>query len=585
MSAELTTTFYSDPAVAPQASTLSEPEPWFVQWATGNQGQAGGPYVNERTALTYLAVFSCVSLIAGTIAALPLITYRRNKRGRSRATDHDTYGILHDEFNPRMSSPVARETMTGHLLTWGNEYAQIVRNKSGSRVLEIQPLGPDVVDPQVRGGRVEYDVYDRHTGKVMTTLRADEVIHVPALGFDGLVGYSPIRIAKTAIRAGMAQDRESERFITRGIRPPGAIKFPAGVKFKDEQAAIKFRDGFRKLHATEEGSLNIIVLEDGADWMQLGVDPESAQMLESRQFSRAEICGFYRVPPFLVGDMEKTTAWGTGIGEMVDGFIKFTLLQWLNKKEKEYNRKLFGVGKGADTFCEHLVEGLERADIVKRTEAITKQILHGMLSPNEGREVENRNPYEGGDVWFYPLNVGRVDEDGNDIAPPAAAQPEPTPSPAQPPDAEPKPAPEPPKQPGAAAVRLANSLRKVIVAATGRCLRKEAEQARRAAQKPGEFVAWLDGFYAKHAEMLADAIRPPLEAWAAAFPHQAGDAEGWAENSAAMHCERSRRDLLAAAECKPAELSAAVERVAEKWLGERLAEVAVGFSCPTSPPE
>lgn len=567
---DLVTTLYSDGSSGPQAGTLSEPEPWFVQWATGNQGQSGGPYVNERTALCYLAVYSCVSLIAETISALPLITYRRNGRMRERATDLTIYGVLHDQFNPRMSSPVARETMTGHLLTWGNEYAQIVRNKSGSTVLEIQPLGPDVVEPRVERGEVVYDVYDRQTGKLLLTLPADEVLHVPALGFDGIIGYSPIRVAKTAIRAGIAQDRESERFITRGIRPPGAIKFPPGWKFKDEQAAIKFRDSFRRLHATEDGSLNILVLEDGADWMQLGIDPESAQMLESRKFSRAEICGLYRVPPFLIGDMEKTTAWGTGIGEMIDGFIKFTLLHWMDKKEKEFNRKLFGVN--APLYCQHLVEALERADIIKRTQALTQQILHGMRSPNEAREVENLNPHPGGDVYFYPLNVGRVDDEGDDIPPPAAATAPAGPAPQSPPPAS-KPA-------ALANTRLADSLRKAIVAASARCLRKEAEQAKRAAQKPGDFLVWMEGFYPKHREMIDEALRPLLEAWGAAFgsiTDECGVPDNPATSLIAWHMTRSAAELLHTAECKPDELPMAVERLAEKWLGDRLLDVAAKF--------
>jgi HK97 family phage portal protein len=256
------------------AATLSNPDPWFVRWATGNPGGETGPVVNEVTAFNYTAVYSCVSLIAGTIASLPLITYRRNKggRGKDRAKDLKVYGVLHTEFNPRMSSPVARETMTAHLLTWGNEYAQIVRNKSGSEVLQIQPLGPDVVDARVddRTKAVVYDVYQRGTGEVIQTLPARDVIHVPALGFDGLCGYSPIRVARTGDPGGMAQDQAAERFVTRGIRPPGAIKFPAGKKFATDQQAIEFRERFKRIHATQNSDLNAIVLEDGADWVRSG---------------------------------------------------------------------------------------------------------------------------------------------------------------------------------------------------------------------------------------------------------------------------------------------------------------------------
>jgi HK97 family phage portal protein len=576
------------PPPGPEASagtTPAQPAPWFLDWALGRNFGETGPTVNEQTALTYLAVYSCVSLIAETISALPLITYRREGKSRVRATDLDLYRVLHDEFNPRMSSPVARETMAGHLLTWGNAYAQIVRNKSGTKVLQLQPLGPDIVCPEVQDdGRVVYEVTDRKTGQVVAELESADVVHVPALGFDGLVGYSPIRVARTAIRAGMAQDREAEKFVTRGVRPPGAVKFPPGKKFKDKQEAVNYRNTFRQIHSGEDGAINVMVLEDGADWVQLGIDPEAAQMLESRKFSRAEICGLYRIPPVLIADMEKTTAWGTGIGEMIDGFIKFTLLPWMNKTEHEFNRKLFG--PGADVYCQHLVDALERADIGKRTAALTQQIMWGIVSPNEAREVENRNPYPGGEVYFFPLTVGRIDEDGT-VLPLPSSEP---------------PAGDATKPPAAAAVaapfshaeaaalrsgdreKLAASLRRAIVAGVGRCLRKEAEAARRAANKPDGFGDWITAFYPKHREMVDETLRPILEAWDAAFGvHRLADGTPVPATAViTAHVLRSEQELLTASECKADELPAAVERLAERWQGERLAELAAEFQVPNN---
>jgi HK97 family phage portal protein len=547
-------TYYSDDLVRPTpgASSLSNPSPWFLQWAGVQSGI--GPTVNEFTALNYLAVYSCVTLIAGTIASLPLITYRRSGRRRERASETAIYRLLHDEFNPKMSSPVARETMTGHLLTWGNEYAQIVWNKSGSEVRQINPLGPDCVCPELDDRRnLVYEVYQRDSGRseLLATLPAEEMLHVPALGFDGLRGYSPIRVARNAIRAGLGADQEAEQFINRGIRPPGAIKFPTGKKFADEKQAHAWRDHFQRIHASEDGRLKVVILEDGSDWVSMGIDPESAQLLESRKFTRGEIAGLYRVPPHLIGDVEKATSWGTGIGEQVDGFIKFTLMPWLVKKEKEYNRKLFG---GSDElYCEHLLEGLERADITRRTEALTKQLQHGVISPNEWAEIENRNPHAGGDVWFYPLNLGRVDADGNDLSAPG-----PNPVPARPAEGN---------------ARLADSLRKGIVAAAARCLRKEAAAAKRAAQKPGEFLAWVDEFYAAHFDMVAESIAPLVEAWAVAFPGTIATPDSLAANYVGL----SRADLIAAAECRPAELPAVVERTTARWLTERLAAIAASL--------
>jgi HK97 family phage portal protein len=548
-----------DAPAAPQAaSTLSHPESWFFNWATGNPGGESAPVVNEVTMLNYLAVYSCVNLIAGSLSTVPLITYERDRKKRTieRASDTRVYRILHDEFNPRMSSVVARETMFGHLLTWGNCYAQIVWNKSGSEVVEINPIGPDVVEVRHDdGGMPVYDVYQRgDRSKPIHTLTAREVLHVPAIGFDGICGYSQARIARNALRSGMATDRSAEQFATNGFKPPGVIEMPAGKKFGSTQEGIKFIEDFRKIHMVKDSQGKVVVLQDGATWKQTGVDMESAQTLESRKFTRGEIAGMYKVPPHMIGDVEKSTSWGTGIAEQVDGLIKFCFSPWGVKFEQEINRKLFRGSPGM--YAEHLYAALERADIVKRFQAYKEAVQIGMMSPNEGRAAENQNPHPGGDVYLFPLNFARVDSDGNDIAPPAPAQPA-NPSPGQ------------PKESAAPNEALRASLRKACVSATLRCLRKECEQAKRAASKPAEFFAWLTDFYGRHAEMVADHLGPVAEAWEAAF--------GKPAFGVAQHLDRSREDLLAAADGPPAGFAERVERTCSRWLSERIADVAGGL--------
>lgn len=543
-------------ASGPQAAgtTLADPSPDFIKWATGNPGGLAGPVVNEHTALQYLTVYSCVSLIAGTISALPLVTYRKSgTAGRVRATDLRAYNVLHDEYNPDTSAPVGRETQTGHLLTWGNSYEQIVRNKSGTQVLALQNLPPDITTPyRAKNGTLRYEVKDRSTGQTAADLPAEEVVHIPALGFDGVVGYSPVRMAKAAIRAGMAQDNEAERFVTRGIRPPGAVKFPEGRKFPDEKAAMRWRDTFRRIHSSEESSLNVVVLEDGADWVSIGLDPESAQLLESRKLSSKQICGLYRVPPHLIGEVDATTSWGTGIAEQVDGFIKFALLPWVNKAEKERTRKLFG--PSGEVYCKHLMEALERADILKRTQAIVQQILHGYLMPNEAREIEDRNPAPGMNFFIYPLNSGRVDEDGNDIPPPTA-------TPAALPAGKPvdPPAESPDDEADASAVGRA-----WLAATCRRLLSREANALKALAEKPGTFLKRAGNFFDGHRETAeADYVEV-----AAAYP-RFGAARGMAD----AHVNRSRDDVLALCASNPPDLSAAVKELTDLWLVSRPAEV------------
>lgn len=552
-------------SAGPQAATFrgaGTDNEWFAQWLSGNPGGvSGGPIVNEHTALNYLTVYSCVSLIAGTISALPLVTYRKAGAGRVRATDLRAYHVLHDEYNPDTSAPVGRETQTGHLLTWGNSYEQIVRNKSGSQVLALQNLPPDITRPyRTKAGDLRYDVKDRETGQTAADLGADEVVHIPALGFDGVVGYSPVRMAKAAIRAGMAQDNEAERFITRGIRPPGAVKFPEGRKFPNEQAAQRWRDTFRRIHSTEESSLNVVVLEDGADWVSIGLDPESAQLLESRKLSSKQVCGLYRVPPHLIGEVDATTSWGTGIAEQVDGFIKFALLPWVNKAEKERTRKLFG--PTGEVYCKHLMEALERADILKRTQAIVQQILHGYLSPNEAREIEDRNPAPGMDFFIYPLNSGRVDAEGNDIPPPGVAgSAAPPPAPVEPDDDETDDTPVD-DAPDASAVSRA-----WLAATCRRLLSREANALAGLAEKPATFLKRAGAFYDGHAKTVEAEYAEVVSAWVG--PGAPGPAIGLAE----AHLNQSRDKLLALCATNPPDLPAAVKELTDSWLVSRPAEV------------
>lgn len=620
------------------ASTLAAPEQWFLNFATGNPTGEPGPAVNEFTALSYLAVYQCVSLIAGKIAELPLETYRDDGTTCVPAAERSERPLLLYEFNKAMSAMTARETGLAHLLTWGNSYAQIVRNKSRSKVVSLVPCGPDVTKVRrATDGTLIYDIYKRGTNEQLATIPAEDMLHVPGLGFDGLVGYSPIRVAKTSIRSGMAQDRAAERFATRGVRPPGAVKLPQGKKFRDSQEAIEYRDQFRRIHSTEEGDLNVVILEDGAEWQSLGVDPKSAQLLDSRKHSRKEICGIYRVPPFLIGDIESSTSWGTGVAQQMQNFVDYCLLTWMRRVEVEYKRKL--APDDETIHYRHQTEEMLRGDFEARTDALSKLHTRGIISDNEWRKIERMNPVKNGDVRHVPLNEVLIDADGEILSLTGGS------APAVPSDtitshdsdtaaagsgdiqstalngaqitslllvtdkvatgdytaeageailqasfplmdrtlistmikelgesAEERPAETPAQEavePGPANSRLAAKLRKILVVSAGRCLRKESAEAVKAAGRPEQFVPWVESFYAKHAEMVADHTGAAAEAWAAAFGGEA--------DYPARHVGRSKSELLSAADGDPAGFPDRISRLAERWGAERLAEISAEF--------
>jgi len=616
------------------ASTLAAPEAWFLNFATGNPTGEPGPAVNEFTCFNYLAVFQCVSLIAGKIAELPLETYRDDGIVCVPAKDRSERPLLLEQFNRAMSAMTARETGLGHLLTWGNSFCQITRNKSGSKVVELVPTGPDVTKVRrAKDGSLVYDVFKRGTSEQLATVAADDMLHVPGLGFDGLLGYSPIRVAKTSIRSGMAQDRAAERFATRGVRPPGAIKLPEGKKFRDTQEAIEFRDQFRRIHSTEEGDLNVVILEDGAEWQTLGVDPKSAQLLDSRKYSRKEICGIYRVPPFLIGDIESSTSWGTGVAQQMQNFVDYCLLTWMRRVEVEYKRKL--APDDPDIHYRHKVAEMLRGDFAGRTDALSKLHTRGIITDNEWRKIEHFNPAENGDVRHVPLNEVLIDADGEIVsltggpAPDTATGHESDTAAAGNGDiqstalngaqitslllvtdkvaggtytaeageailqasfplmdrtlistmiqelseaAENEPAETPAQEatePGEKAARLAAKLRTILVNSAGRCLRKEATEAVKAAARPDQFIGWIDSFYSKHADMVADHTGAAAEAWAAAF--------GGSSDYPARHVARSKSELLSVADGDPDGFPDRVSRLAGRWTAERLADISAEF--------
>lgn len=563
------------PAASLPTSTLANPQPWFTAWATGGNADGQPLVVNEFTALNYAALYTAVSLIASTIASLPCKLFRkRNDGGQDEVSDHPAHGLMQVEYNPNTSSMTGRETEVGHLLTWGNSFAQIVRSRSGE-LLELRPIGPDVVciENDARNGLLyKVRAYDRaREQRDEVTLDRNEVLHTPHFSFDALAGMSLVRMAKSTIRGGMAADRQAERFVTKGLRAPGAVKLPPGKKFKDEADARQYRKKWNAIHSGEENDQNVIILEDGAEWISLGTDPESAQLLESRKFTRGEIAGLYHIPPHLLGDVEKNTSWGTGIEELNIGFVVYCLLPILRKLEQERNRKLFVRGRRGDEglFVEHVLAGLLRGDTAKQAQAIQVYMNLGLLSVNDGRKLLGWNPIAGGNVRYFPLNMGRVDADtGEDLTPPPPAE-----------SAKPTPLPAPTQQQAAkSSDKLAAALRKSIVTALARCLRKEAAEANKAAKRPGEFVGWIDEFYARHAEMVTNELSAPLAAWAAAGLIQLADGEDWPADCAACHVARSRDDLLSAAECRPAELPERVERAVERWQTERVAEVVAELS-------
>ena len=271
-------------------------------------GTSSGKAVTARSAMQMTAVYSCVRILAEAVAGLPLHVYRHNDQGGTeKAIDHPLYLLLHDEPNPEMSSFVFRETLMTHLLLWGNAYAQIIRNGKGE-VNALYPLMPNKMSVDRDANGQLYYTYTRSTDEAPTmqgmtvTLKPSDVLHIPGLGFDGLVGYSPIAMEKNAIGMAIASEEYGAKFFANGAAPGGVLEHPGTIK--DPQ---RVRDSWQSTFGGSGNANKIAVLEEGMKYTPIAISPEQAQFLETRKFQINEIARIFRVPPHMVGDLEKSS--------------------------------------------------------------------------------------------------------------------------------------------------------------------------------------------------------------------------------------------------------------------------------------
>lgn len=367
-----------------------------------------GKAVTERSSMQMTAVYACVRILSETVAELPLHLYQYSDKGKEKAINHPLYHLLHDEPNPEMSSFVFRETLMTHLLLWGNAYAQIIRNGKGE-IIALYPLMPNkmTVDRE-ENGKLCY-LYNRSSDDAPTLkdkgytvkLSPYDVLHIPGLGFDGLVGYSPIAMAKNAIGLAIATEEYGAKFFANGAAPGGVLEHPGTIKDPN-----KVRVAWQSQFGGSANSNRIAVLEEGMKYTPISISPEQAQFLETRKFQINEIARIFRVPPHMVGDLEKSSF--SNIEQQSLEFVKYTLNPWLVRWEQSLSRTLFKTDEKSKYFFKFNVEGLLRGDYESRMNGYATARQNGWMSANDIRELENldRIPVEnGGDLYLINGNM------------------------------------------------------------------------------------------------------------------------------------------------------------------------------------
>ncbi len=378
-----------------------EPEKWFL--GLGGSRSSSGVAVTEESALRFAAVYACVRVLSESVAQIPLKVYERlGNGGKAEVKRHPLYELLHLRPNEDMTSFTWRETSVAHLATWGNCYSFLDYSGDG-RVKSLYPLRPDRVFPKKNStGKIVYEIADEN-GRI-ARYHKEQILHTPGLGYDGLIGYSPVRMAAESIGCGIAAAEYSGKFFSNGAMPGGVLEHPGAL---GKEALEALRASWEDIHRGGDNAHKVAILEEGMKYSQVSIKPEEAQLLETLKFSRSEIAGIFRVPAHMINDLEKATF--SNIEQMSLEFVKFSLSPWLSRLEQTMNWRLFLPAERGRFFCEFVVDGLLRGDYKSRNEGHQVSIMGGWKSINEVRAEENLPPVEGGDSHFMQGAMTTVD--------------------------------------------------------------------------------------------------------------------------------------------------------------------------------
>ena len=370
-------------------------------------GSTSGKMVNERSSMQMTAVYACVRILAEAIAGLPLHLYQQGDgSSKQKAKDHPIYSLVHTEPNGEMTSFVFRETMMTHLLLWGNAYAQIIRNGKG-QVVALYPLMPNRMSvDRDKNGKLYYQ-YTTNSEDAPTVkgtsviLDPTEVLHIPGLGFDGLVGYSPIAMAKNAIGMAIACEEFGAKFFANGAAPSGVLEHPGTVK-----DPTRLRETWQGQFGGSANAGKVAVLEEGMKYTPISISPEQAQFLQTRKFQINEIARIFRVPPHMVGDLEKSSF--SNIEQQSLEFVKYTLDPWVIRWEQSLSRALLSADEKQSFFFRFNVEGLLRGDYQSRMSGYATARQNGWMSANDIRRLEDMDliaKEDGGDLYLINGNM------------------------------------------------------------------------------------------------------------------------------------------------------------------------------------
>lgn len=359
---------------------------------------SSGMRVSADNALRLAAVYASVRILAETMASLPFVLYRqRTDGGKDRVTDHWLYRLLAKRPNRYQNPFEWREMLQGHLALRGNAYNQIVANSRGE-ITELVPIHPDRIKMELTpSGDYRYRVMDR-LGNESIVPRGD-IWHLRGLSSDGLMGMSPIELARESLGMALAAQDYGSRFFANDAKPTGGwIEFPGS--FKDAEAKKVFRESYQQAQSGANRG-KVLVLENGMKFHEVGVTNKDAQFLELRKFQITDIARLFRIPPHMIADLERATF--SNIEQQSLEFVMHTMTPWAERWEASIESEL--LLDGDELEVEFDFANLMRGDAASRSSYYQSGIQNGWLTRNEARIAENLNPLDGLDEPLRPLNM------------------------------------------------------------------------------------------------------------------------------------------------------------------------------------
>lgn len=378
----------------------------------GLPSTASGAVVNEQTAMQVSAVYACVSLIAGSIASLPLKFYERTDAAREEIDGHPLWWLFNEEPCAAFSSATFWEFIVSQMLLRGDGIAYLYRGEGrfASDIKAVIPVPRSQVTiqrpipPEGYRGPTKL-LYTIHlTNGQSFTVDQGDILHFPGFGFNGICSMSAIQYgARNAVGTAIQADEFAGKFFAQGAQPQHAITAP-GLFPPEKQE--EFRQAWAAKYAGNGPSGIPLILTEGLDVKELSMTAADAQLLESRKWQVTDIARAFGVPPFMIGEMEKTTSWGSGVEQMYIGFVRSTLRSHINRIEKELNRKLWPTRQ--KVFVEFDTFDLTAGDAASQADYFAKA-LGGTQNPawmtqNQVRKRLNLPPMDGGDELHDPTN-------------------------------------------------------------------------------------------------------------------------------------------------------------------------------------